>query len=98
MSTLWFNPRFDLEDRSGGIGRSRQTNVRWANPHNAPLHHRETAQVASTDSSASFSAFFLEQIFLTHFDVVRSRCVVLSMPIAVSKLPFRLVGNLTAAR
>jgi len=43
--------------------------------------------VASTDISSLFSAFFLERIFLTHFDVVRSRFVVLSMPNAVSKLP-----------
>jgi hypothetical protein len=56
------------------------------------------ASAASADSSLLFSAFFLERIYLTHFDVVRSRFVVLSMPIAVSKLPFRPAGDLTAAR
>ena len=40
---------------------------------------------------------FLERILLTHFDVVRSRFIVLSMPNAVSKLPFRAAGDFTAA-
>ena len=58
----------------------------------------ESASAASADSSSLLSAFFLERIFLTHFEVVRSRYVVLSMPNAVSKLPFRLAGDLTSAR
>ncbi len=54
----------------------------------------ETASAASTDSSSLFSAFFSERIVLTHFDEVRSRFVVLSMPNAVGKLPFRAAGDL----
>ena len=59
---------------------------------------RFDAAVASADSSSLLSAFFLERISLTRCDVVRSRYVVLSMPNAISKLPFRLAGDLTSAR
>jgi hypothetical protein len=52
------------------------------------------ADLASTESSSLFSVFFLERVFLTHFDVVRSRFVVVSMPNAVGKLPFRAAGDL----
>ena len=58
---------------------------------------RWRASAASTESSSLFSAFFLERILLTHFDVVRSRYVALSMPNAVSKLPFLAAGEITAA-
>ena len=64
-----------------------------------PPHSRARfdASAASTDSSSLLSAFFLERIFLTHFDVVRSRFVVLSMPNAVGKLPFPTAVDVTAA-
>ena len=52
--------------------------------------------VASADSSSLLSTFFLDRILLTHFDVVRNRYVALSMPNAVSKLPF-LAAGVTAA-
>jgi hypothetical protein len=58
----------------------------------------QPAQAASAESSSLFCAFFLERIFLTHFDVVRSRFVVLSMPNADGKLPFPTAGDVTAER
>jgi hypothetical protein len=54
--------------------------------------------VASADSSSLLSAFFLDRILLTHFDVVRNRYVALSMPNAVSKLPFLAAGVNAAER
>ncbi len=77
---------------------NRFANLRRSPPPNALKRGAELAPVESTDSSSLFSAFFLDRSLLTHFDVVRSRYVTLSMPNTVSKLPFPTAGDVTAAR
>ena len=80
-----------------GIVRGGQTH--FLSARRSPPEGSETPSPAqaSTDSSSLLSAFFLERILLTHFDVVRSRYVALSMPNAVSKLPYLAAGVITAA-